>query len=59
MPTDEQKKEYNRQHYKIWRAKNKDADKQTKMRYYARKIFALDPDQIADLLVPRRASSAK
>lgn len=51
--TDEQKA-YNRRQAKRWREHNPEAAQTITMRYYARKIFALDPDEIANLLTPRR-----
>ena len=53
--TDE-RRAYDREHYRTWRAQNKERDEQNKLRYYARRIFTLEPEQIAELLTPRRAS---
>ena len=52
--TDEQRA-YNRERYKEWRSKNKEADEQIKLRYYARRIFDLSADELAALLAPRKS----
>lgn len=51
--TDE-RRAYDREHYKNWRAQNKERDEQIKLRYYAKKIFSLSPDEIYKLLAPRK-----
>ena len=51
--TDEQRA-YSRERYKEWRNKNKEADEQIKLRYYARRIFDLSADEITALLQPRK-----
>lgn len=57
MPRTEEQKQYTREQAKRWREQNREAAQAITMRYYARKIFDLSPDEICDLLKPKRTSN--
>lgn len=57
MQRTEKEKAYSREQAKRWREQNPEAVQTIQMRYYARKIFDLTPDEIADLLKPKRTSN--
>lgn len=48
--TQAEQRKYRREYYSAWRSKNKDADNRIKLRYWARKVLSMTPDEIAKLL---------
>lgn len=48
------KREYNREAARKWRKNNPQAADTIQMRHYAKRIFSLTPEQIGELLTPKR-----
>lgn len=50
----EKQREQRNAYYKEWRKKNPEASETILLRSWARKIFALPPERLAEILTPAR-----